>query len=156
MIEYPDPDAWQSLSDSSDAPSFRFSQFFKETCDQVPSKIAGDWFATLDRDTVKDFCETFLAIDQAGQSDNVDSDHPTRKDLADLLYLTILIWQWETGKIWDIKNADLNMMHCHVEYLYRLARLAQFEYLKRVGEKSPDEILERDDAQHHGRLSIFD
>lgn len=97
-------------------------------------------------------------------NDNVSSNDFTRKDLADLLYLVMLIWQWETGKTWEISFTDTDIHHRHVEYLFRLARLVQFEYIQRlnvtsleeVNVTSPDEVLERDDALHHGKLSIFE
>lgn len=72
MTDLPDPNTWQSYQtpDDSDVPSFRFSQFFNETYQNVTPKLAGAWLKVLDTDTIKDFCETFLAIDKAGVNDN--------------------------------------------------------------------------------------
>ena len=76
--------------------------------------------------------------------------------MVDLLYLTILLWQWETGKKWDINLSDSDKHHLQVEYMFRFATLVGYEYLQRHGGKSKDEQLERDNEHYHGKLSIFE
>lgn len=157
MSDLVDPDTWEAnrAPDDANTPSFRFSRYFTETSERVTPKVTGAWLKTLDLDTIKDFCETFRDIDAAGQDDKIDSDDETRKDMADLLYLVVLLWQWETGKAWDINLADSEAHHLQVEYLFRLARLVQFELLQKMKITSADDTLERDDAQHHGKLTIY-
>lgn len=158
MSDLVDPDTFEEnhAANDPDTPSFRFSQFFVETHTNVAPKLAGAWLKVLDKDTLLDFCETFMAIDKSGADDNIGPNDFTRKDLADLIYLTMLVWQWETGRTWNVSLTDEDVHHRHIEYLYRFAQLVQFEYMQRLGMKSPDEVLERDDAQHHGKLSIFE
>ena len=79
-----------------------------------------------------------------------------RKDMADLLYLTLLIWQWETGKKWKLDLNDENATHLNVEYMFRLAGLIHFEFLQRIGSKSKDNRLEDDNTQYGGKLTIFE
>lgn len=159
MAEIIDPATWEDNQDFSnpDTPSFRFSRYFAETCDRAVEKIAGEWLKILDYDTLKDFCETLLTIDNMANKNSLNEDNSTRKDLNDLLYLTLLIWQWEKGTKIDIETMIEDDYHLNVEYLFRLARLIQFEFFKRNGEgKEAFEILSQDDAQYHGKLSIFD
>ena len=150
-----DQNTWETYHDPDDinTPSFRFSSYFTETCNNITTKIAGEWLKSLDTDTINDFVETFRNIDTMSLN---DGNHYTRKDMTDILYLTVLIWQWETGKTWDINLVDSDRHHLQVEYCFRLATLIQYEYLQRHGGKSKDEMLERDHEQHHGKLSIFE
>lgn len=159
MSEIITPDIWEEFQNPDDpnTPSFRFSCFFTETCDKViGDKTAGAWLKILDTDTINDFYETYKRLDDMSGADDIDENHDTRKDLTDLLYLTILLWQWETGKTWDINLSDDDKNHLHVEYQFRLASLVHYEFLQRHGGTSKDERLERDEAQHHGLLSIYE
>ena len=157
-MEFVDPETWESYTNPNDSnvPSFRFSRYFTETCDNVEPKLAGAWLRSLDLDTINDFCETFKDIDLQYKDDKIEEDHYTRKDMVDLLYLTILLWQWETGKKWDINLSDSDKHHLQVEYMFRFATLVGYEYLQRHGGKSKDEQLERDNEHYHGKLSIFE
>lgn len=158
MSDLVDPGTWednQNLVDPN-TPSFRFSRYFTETCDRATTKTAGEWLKVLDTDTINDFIQTFQALDAMGNDDNIDENHFTRKDMSDLLYLTLLIWNWETGKEWNVNLFDEEKHHLHVEYLWRFASLAHYEFLQRHGGKSKDERLERDQAQYQGRLAIFE
>ena len=153
-----DPDTWETYSNPNDpdTPSFRFSRYFTETCDRVTTKTAGEWLKSLDRDTINDFVETFRDIDISGKDDKISFDDDTRKDMTDLLYLTLLIWQWETWKKWDVSLNDPDLHDLQVEYMFRFATLVQYEYLQRIGGKSKEELLERDHEQYQGKLSIFE
>lgn len=153
-----DPDTWETYRNPDDpnTPSFRFSRYFNETCERVKPKLAGEWLKSLDTDTINDFIETFRDIDLMALDDSVGEADDVRKDMTDFLYLTILVWQWETGKKWDINLSDPDMHHLQVEYMFRFACLVQYEYLQRTGGKSREEQLERDNEKYQGRLSIFE
>ena len=162
MTDYIDPETFAAYGnpDSPNSPSFRFSKYFTETSQIMPKKLAGEWLKTLDTDTINDFYFTLKKIDEKATSSSPDSqsieDKELFRDMADLLYLTILIWQWETDQSWDSGMHDPIKDYKHVEYQYRLASLIQYEYLQRHSGKSPDERLENDQKRNKGRLAILD
>ena len=109
MSDMIDSNTWEEFKKPEDpnSPSFRFSRYFEETCDKVTEdKTAGAWLKSLDTDTINDFYETLNRLDEMSGADDIDENHDIRKDLTDLLYLTTLIWQWETGKTWDVNLSD--------------------------------------------------
>jgi len=142
--------------DSPTSPSFRFSKYFNETTQNIPNKLCGEWLKKLDKDTINDFYSTLKKIDDKYSDGTIGEDKDLMRDLADILYLTLLIWQWETGEIWDVNIHEPIKDYKHVEYQYRLASLIQFEYLQRHGGKSPDERLEKDNVRNKGKLAILD
>lgn len=160
MTDLIDPDKWEEFQylndDGNVTPSFRFSRYFHDTCDNVTPKMVGIWLRYVDLDTIDFFMETLRRVDEKGRDDSVSENDETRQDMADLLYLTMLMWQWETGKKWKMDVNDVEAAHLNAEYMFRLAGLIQYEYLQRHGGKSKDNRLEDDEAQYHGKLTIFE
>jgi hypothetical protein len=137
-------------------PSFRFSRYFSETCEQVTPRLFGEWLKTVDADTINFMISTIKEIDESGMNDSEGSDSESRRDLADMLYLTLLVYQWEKGKPYQVDDSNLDRVHLNVEYMYRLCSLIQFEYIVRYCGESKDRVLERDNEKYKGQLTIFD
>lgn len=158
MTDLIDPETWQANSNPNDpdTPSFTFSVYFQETSNNVIPKIAGAWLRFIDRDTINMLFETLQYLDKTANIDEAGSSLQSRKDMADLLYLTQLIWQWETDKAWICDPSDVDKVHLHVEYFWRLASLIHYEYLQRNCSKSKDGMLEEDNAKHNGKLTILE
>ena len=132
---------------------FRFSTYFLETHNNAKAKTAGAWLKTLDSDTINDFIGVFKHLDEI--PDNIQNENSQEyKTYLDLIVLSLLITEWETGKRVQNCHDDAERSHKQTEYVFRLAFLVQIDYNRR--HKIENEMMQDDVKRYKGRLAIYE